>query len=201
MRSYLSGALGYYILRQQLIDLCEELTGAERLRDIVIAASLPGLFLVAREGVRSHRNDWDVPQCRVSFDPPRDLVSIHDRQLDIHQDQIRPVFRRHRESGLTVICFQELVADTVHQIANDLPVILCILDQQDAPGHAASICSSARTGIKMRNVEPSPRTDCTAIVPPCISTMRWEIASPSPLPPFWRVLLLSTCWNSSNILL
>src|SRR5215204_6346967 len=32
------------VLRQELIDFCEELTGAERLRNIVIAASLAGLF-------------------------------------------------------------------------------------------------------------------------------------------------------------
>ena len=37
------------------------------------------------------------------------------------------------------------------------------------------------------------------VLPPCISTMRLEIAKPKPVPPFWRVLLLSTCWNSSKI--
>ena len=67
-------------------------------------------------------------QCRVSLDPACDLVSIHDRQLDIHEDQIWPVFRRHRESGCAVICLEEIVADTVHQIADDLRVVLCILD-------------------------------------------------------------------------
>ena len=37
------------------------------------------------------------------------------------------------------------------------------------------------------------------MVPPCISTMRFEIARPRPVPPFCLVLLLSTCWNSSKM--
>ena len=35
--------------------------------------------------------------------------------------------------------------------------------------------------------------------PPCSSTIFFAIASPSPVPPFLRVLELSTCWNSSKI--
>ena len=48
-------------------------------------------------------------------------------------------------------------------------------------------------------VDPSPRADSTQRRPPCSSTIRREIDSPSPLPPFVRVLELSACWNSSKI--
>ncbi len=51
-----------------------------------------------------------------------------------------------------------------------------------------------------RKVAPCPSSDSTEIVPPCISTMRFEIARPSPVPPFLRVFELSTCWNSPKIL-
>ena len=36
--------------------------------------------------------------------------------------------------------------------------------------------------------------------PPCSSTILREIDRPRPVPPFLRVLVLSTCWNSSKIL-
>ena len=58
---------------------------------------------------------------------------------------------------------------------------------------------AVRTGMLKKNVEPSPRTDSTHNLPPCISTIRFAIANPSPVPPLERVEELSTCWNSSKI--
>jgi hypothetical protein len=40
-------------------------------------------------------------------------------------------------------------------------------------------------------VEPRPGADSTQIFPPCSSTIRFEIASPRPVPPFLRVIALS----------
>src|SRR6516225_9037844 len=94
----------------------------------------------------------------------------------------------------------QLVAHARQQIADDLAIVFGVLDDQDSPAHsAASISSSTCTGNTTRKVEPWPNTDSTAIVPPCISTIRLEIASPSPVPPFWRVFELSICWNSPKI--
>src|SRR5438309_1840952 len=42
-------------------------------------------------------------------------------------------------------------------------------------------------------VEPWPAVDSTQIFPPCISMIRFEIASPRPVPPFLRVIELSAC--------
>ena len=64
----------------------------------------------------------------------------------------------------------------------------------------AATCRSTRTGSANRKVEPRPRADSTQIRPPCISTIRLAMARPSPVPPFFRVLELSACWNSSKIL-
>jgi hypothetical protein len=65
-------------------------------------------------------------------------------------------------------------------------------------GYFAStlICRATVTGSVKANVEPWPSCDSTQILPPCISTMRFEMASPSPVPPFLRVTALSACWNS-----
>src|SRR5271167_5110828 len=107
---------------------------------------------------------------------------------------------RHRHPFRTVRRLDQLVADARQQVADDLAVVLGVLDDEDALAHsAASIISSTWTGNTTRKVEPSPSTDSTEIVPPCISTMRLEIARPSPVPPFWRVFELSICWNSPKI--
>ena len=47
-------------------------------------------------------------------------------------------------------------------------------------------------------VAPLPGLESTHSRPPCISMIRREIASPSPVPPFALVIELSACWNSSN---
>ena len=39
----------------------------------------------------------------------------------------------------------------------------------------------------------------TPSVPPCDSTIPLQIASPSPRPPYLRVILVSPCWNGSKI--
>ena len=43
------------------------------------------------------------------------------------------------------------------------------------------------------NVEPWPGFDLTQILPPCISTIRFDIARPRPVPPFFLVIALSAC--------
>jgi hypothetical protein len=52
---------------------------------------------------------------------------------------------------------------------------------------------STTTGRLNANVEPWPTCDSTQIRPPCISMMRFDIASPRPVPPFFLVMALSAC--------
>jgi hypothetical protein len=67
-------------------------------------------------------------------------------------------------------------------------------EETTALHHQADLaCSSTETGSLKENVEPCPTTDSTQIFPPCISMIRFEIASPSPVPPFLRVIELSAC--------
>ncbi|GBU27702.1 hypothetical protein R84B8_01241 [Treponema sp. R8-4-B8] len=46
-----------------------------------------------------------------------------------------------------------------------------------------------------KKVEPFPNSDSIHIEPPISSTMFLEIASPSPVPPYLRVVLDSACAN------
>ena len=64
---------------------------------------------------------------------------------------------------------------------------------QNALAHAGSTCCSTMTGSVKVNVEPWPGCDSTQILPPCISMMRLDMASPKPVPPFLRVMALSAC--------
>jgi hypothetical protein len=59
--------------------------------------------------------------------------------------------------------------------------------------HACLACSLTMTGSVKENVDPWPTIDSTQIFPPCISIMRFEIASPKPVPPFFFVTELSAC--------
>jgi hypothetical protein len=59
--------------------------------------------------------------------------------------------------------------------------------------HADLAWCSTVVGSVKENVEPCPRADLTQIFPPCSSMIRFEIASPRPVPPFLRVIELSAC--------
>src|ERR1700675_5016749 len=59
--------------------------------------------------------------------------------------------------------------------------------------HADITCCSTVTGSVKENIDPWPTCDSTQILPPCSSIIRLDIASPSPVPPFLRVIELSAC--------
>ena len=65
---------------------------------------------------------------------------------------------------------------------------------------AGLACCSTSTGSETKNVDPCPSRESTQMRPPCSSMIRFEIARPSPVPPFLRVIELSACWNSWNSL-
>src|SRR5262249_35202722 len=106
----------------------------------------------------------------------------------------------HRDALFAVHRLDELVARGTEQIAKDASIILGVLDDQYPPTHVICLCSLTRTGMTTLKVEPTPMAESKSICPPCMLTSRREIERPSPVPPFLRVLLLSTCWNSSNTL-
>src|SRR6516162_2746595 len=179
-----------------LTNFRQQLTRTEGFRHVVIAASRPRLLLFAAERVRSDSNDRDRAQRWIGFNAARGGVAVHDRQLDIHQDKIRPLFCDGSERLLAVLGLRDLIVSRGEHIANDLAIIRLVLDHQNALAHAASTCRSTITGSVNANVEPFPGWDSTQILPPCISMMRLDMASPNPVPPFLRVMALSACWNS-----
>jgi len=76
-----------------------------------------------------------------------------------------------------VLSLCDFVIGASKHIADDLAIIRLVLDHQNALAHAASTCRSTMTGSVKANVEPWPGCDSTQILPPCISMMRFDMAS------------------------
>ena len=72
-------------LAQELPYLRQELTWTVGLGDKVITSSGSRFCLIATQGIRGDRNDWNVHERWIGLDAPRRLVAIHDRKVDIHQ--------------------------------------------------------------------------------------------------------------------
>jgi hypothetical protein len=126
----------------------------------------------------------------------RDLVAVHDGQLDTHEDEIGSRLCQCCKRLLAILGFSDLVIGASEHIADNLAIIRLVLDHQNALAHAGPTCRSTMTGSVKVKVEPWPGCDSIQIFPPCISMMRLEIARPRPVPPFLRVMALSACWNS-----
>src|SRR6516165_33673 len=86
-----------------------------------------------------------------------------------------------------ILGFSDFVIGAGEHIADNLAIIRLILDRQNPLAHAGSTCRSTMTGSVKVNVEPWPGCDSTQILPPCISMMRFDMAS-RPVPPFLRVM-------------
>ena len=132
-------------------------------------------------------------KCRVRLNAARRLVAVNPRKLNVHQDEARPLPRYGRYRFLAGLCLRHLVVRALEQITQDLSIVLLILHHQNEPAHAGLVFCSTVTGSVNEKVDPSPGRDSTQMRPPCSSTMRLEIVSPSPVPPFSRVIAESAC--------
>src|SRR6516162_8185926 len=94
------------------------------------------------------------------------------RQLDVNENTVGMLLFRSANAGLAIPGFRHLISGTAQEVAEDLPIVLLVLDYQNALAHVVSACRSTTTGSVNANVEPCPGCDSTQIRPPCISMMR-----------------------------
>jgi hypothetical protein len=80
----------------------QQVARAERFRHAVIAARCPRLPFFAAERIGGNRDDWDRSQLRIGFNQARSCITVHDRELNIHQDEIGPLLCDCRQRQLTV---------------------------------------------------------------------------------------------------
>src|SRR5580704_7251994 len=184
---------------QEFPDLCQQLPRTIRLRDIGVAAGVTRFGLIAAQRVRSHDDDRDGFEIGIGFDAPRRLVAVEQRQLDVHENEIGAFRLRRDDPRLAVAGFAHGIAGAAEKIAQDLAIVLLILDHENPLAHDFPAWCSTRNGTVNEKVEPAPRLDSTHNLPPCISMMRFAIDRPRPVPPLALVCVLSACWNSSKI--
>src|SRR5262249_27064684 len=67
-------------------------------------------------------------------------ISVHDRELDIHQDEIWALLCDCRQRLLTIFGLCDFVVGRGQHIADDLAIIRLVLDHQNAFAHAVSTC-------------------------------------------------------------
>src|SRR4029077_3505490 len=175
-------------LGQKFANFGEDHARAEWLGEIAVASSGKCLRIVAGHRIRGDGDDGNMAQVRVSLDSTRGFIAIDDRKLNIHENEVGSLFRRHGDAFFAVDRLQHFEAGIGEQIVEDTPIVLGILDDQDALAHAACLWSVARNGKTMLNVEPTPGVDSRSIWPPCTLIRRRAIDNPSPVPPFCRVM-------------
>src|SRR5262245_14067251 len=158
-----------------------------------MTARLARLLCLPAKRIRGDRDDRDQSHCRLGLDVGRGGVAINDRQLNIHEDQIGPLLCDSLQRLLAVFGLGDLIISGSQHIADDLAIIRLVLDDQNTLAPGASTWRSTMNGRVKANVEPCPGCDSTQILPPCISMMRLDMASPKPVPPFLRVMALSAC--------
>src|SRR5208282_597516 len=117
----------------------------------------------------------------------------------IHEDEIGALLLRGGDSGLAVPGFRHLVAGAGQQVAQDLAIVLLILNHENTLAHDRPAWCCTCSGTVKKKVEPLPGLDSTQSRPPCISMILLAIAKPRPVPPLALVCEESACWNSSNI--
>src|SRR5436190_20319095 len=91
--------------------------------------------------------------------------------------------------------FEQPVARRLEDVADELHVLLVVLDDEDLRGGHGYI---DLVGSVKTKVLPSPGSLSTQMRPPCSSISRFESARPSPVPSPCSTPV-SDCWNSSKI--
>src|SRR6516225_9385231 len=199
-RTLCGAAIDRSLLRHALPNFREQLARAVRLRHIAITSCRSRCLFFPIQRVGGDGNDRNRPHRGIGLDLARDLVAVHDGQLDTHEDQIGSRSCHCCKRLFAILGFSDFVIGAGEHIADYLAIIRLVLDHQNALAHALPAGCSTRNGMVKKNVEPLPSFDSTQSRPPCISTIRLAMARPRPVPPLALVCALSDCWNSSNIL-
>src|SRR5262249_12760401 len=128
----------------ELAHLRQELARAEGLGDVAVAAGIARLLLIARARVGGDGDHGYRLELGNGLDAAGRLVAVDHRELDVHEDEVGLVLRRHGDALLAGHGLDHLVAGAGQEIADDGSVVLGVLDHEDALAHAASSFRSTR---------------------------------------------------------
>src|SRR5262249_37026663 len=120
----------------------EQRARAVRLGDVSIAARPARLLLVAAQRIGGDHNNRDVHEIWISLEATGRLVAINQRQLDIHENEVWPLAGGKLDRLLPVLGFDHFESSVCKKIAEDLAIVLLILDNQNAFLHVCPACCS-----------------------------------------------------------
>jgi len=139
--------------RHQGFDELEKLRDGDGLCHVGVAPVLDDLLLVVAQRVRRRGDDLDGAGAIVRLQALRDFQPRHAGQLDIHDDQVRAVLLRHRQSLMTVDGLQDVIALRGDHRAEQLHVEGVVLNDQDGPAAARRVrLGNDRGGFRRRHL-------------------------------------------------
>src|SRR5262249_18311872 len=123
---------------------------------------------------RGQRDDRNVAGLRIALQAPRRLPAVDAGHLQIHQDQLRLLARRHLAALLAVLGGENLeLVEQFEAHLEHIDIVVVVFDVKDLDHDAASIpltavsACSACTSLRMRSTRSTgpnaslTSTDCT----------------------------------------
>src|SRR5438046_2448346 len=179
------------VVGEELVDQRHQIARAVRLGQIGRRARVHRAPVVAAQRERGHDHERDLGGAGIGAQLARGVEPGQLGQLDVHEDEVGQLALRHRDSLLAIGGLQQLDRRPAQQLPHDFPIVLVVLDVEHGPVPHESSPSVCRGTVK-KNVDPLPSSLSTPMRPPCISTSRFVMLSPRPVPPYSRVIVVST---------
>src|SRR5437764_204212 len=121
---------------------------------------------------------------RAGSDPPElgeGLHAVHAGQLHVHQDNMEIALTEECDARLAACGQRHGISAHLQNIGDTLRVILVVVDDENATGHAA-ISSLRANGRRTTARVPTPGSLESSISPPCCSTICFTVGRPRPVP-------------------
>jgi hypothetical protein len=117
-------------------DSLEEPLRVEGFTKIAITARFHGSFLIFQPGIGGHRQDRDLPSCRVGLELAGESDPIQPGELKVQKDEARLSRFHSLQESDAAFRLKDCIARPLQEIHDQLPVQRVILDDQNCPmGH------------------------------------------------------------------
>src|SRR4051794_5210365 len=116
---------------QESQHLGRELARAVRLLDVAVEPRAHGALPIVSHRERGHGHDGHLLCERTGAELSQRLGAVDARELEVHQDEIRPALGRELHSLLAGPGLHHLMAGMRQDVTDELEVQLVVLDDED----------------------------------------------------------------------
>src|SRR5262245_37092857 len=159
--------------RQQRLNFLQQPRELYRLGVEVVAAGGKRLLAFADHRVRGERDDRNAPRLRRAFQSPGRLPSIHDRETQIHEDQIRMLRIGECDALCAIGCGQDRVTEASETLFDHVDVVLVVFDVENLHAGSAARLRALRSTSTLSTWPISFRS-CSWL-DPLFSSTRWTL--------------------------